>query len=200
MLGVRNVLSLGNIVWENRAFSTTNIHRKHVRGEIVASSKDGLPTLARYVISSSEGVLSSPRYIHYCYSPELAMPWLPREIRYFSDENLQSEGGNIRKRNVGGSLHYIGSGRSEQTQTLVLGDRYLVQGISSITSYSEEGAAQRREFDIAKDRKMYILGSWYPQQTVSRIFTATIGIVMAIFVFFTARMVKREARERTKNQ
>ena len=81
MLGVRNVLSLGfydiplgNIVWENRAFPTTNIHRKPVRGEIVDSSKNGLPTLARYVVSSLEGVPSPPRYIHYRYFPELALP------------------------------------------------------------------------------------------------------------------------------
>ena len=86
MLGVRNVLSLGfydiplgNIVWENHAFSSTNILGKHVRGEIVDSSKNGLPTLARYVVSSPEGVPSSPRYIQYRYSPELALPWLARE-------------------------------------------------------------------------------------------------------------------------
>lgn len=205
MLGVRNVLSLGfydiplgNIVWENRAFSSTNILGKSVRGEIVGSSKDGLPTLARYVVLSTEGVPSPPRYIHYRYSPELALPWLPREIRCFSDENLQSEGETFENGTLVIRYTILAAEEVNKPKPLFSVNRYLVQGISSITSYSEEGAAQRREFDIAKDRKTYILGSWYPQQTVSRVFTATIGIVMAIFVFFTARMVKREARENIK--
>lgn len=207
MLGVRNVLSLGfydiplgNIVWENRAFSSTNILGKPVRGEIMDSSKNGLPTLARYVVSSTEGVPTPPRYIHYRYSPDLALPWLPREIRYFSDENLQSEGETFENGTLVVRYTVLAAEEVNKPEPLFSVNRYLVQGISSITSYSEEGAAQRKEFNIAKDRKTYILGSWYPQQTVSRVFTATIGIVMAIFVFFTARMIKREAREKTENQ
>ena len=165
MLGVQNVLSLGfydiplgNIVWENHAFSSTNILGKHVRREIVGSSKNGLPTLARYVVSSPEGVPSPPRYIQYRYSSELALPWLPREIRYFSGENLQSEGETFENGTLVGRYTILAAEEVNKPYPLFSVNRHLVQGISSITSYFEKGTAQRREFDIAKNRKTYILG------------------------------------------
>ena len=191
-MGFFNV-PMGEIRWDGAKFAATNIYDQPVFGEIVETER-GLPTKAIFTVYTKE-VGMGTNYLEYAYSTKRGgQAVVPRLISKAGDNA-----------NIGISYRILSAQFVNDPQRLFSMNHYLNSGVGELVDYTEKGDMTSREFDLSRDRKIFVLGEWRSQKSVSLLMMLVVGVVILGFVGIALKQRKKmlvlsEAKERDKNE
>ena len=191
-MGFFNV-PMGEIRWDGAQFEATNIYDRPVFGEILETER-GLPKKAIFTVSTKEAG-SVTNYLEYAYPTKMGgQAVVPRLI---SKANNNAKLG-ITYRIL--SAQFVGD-----PQKLFSLNHYLNSGVSQLVDFTEKGDMKSRKFDPARDRKIFVLGEWRSQKSVSLLMMLVVGVVILGFVGIALKQRKKmvvlpEVNERNKNE
>ena len=191
-MGFFNV-PMGEIRWDGAQFEATNIYDRPVFGEILETER-GLPKKAIFTVSTKEAG-SVTNYLEYAYPTKMGgQAVVPRLI---SKANNNAKLG-ITYRIL--SAQFVGD-----PQKLFSLNHYLNSGVSDLFDYTEKGDMKSRKFDPSRDRKIFVLGEWRSQKSISLLMMLVVGVVILGFVGIALKQRKKmvvlpEVNERNKNE
>ena len=162
-------------------------------GEILETER-GLPTKAKFPVSTKEAGRGT-NYLEYTYSTKMGgQAVVPRLI---------SQANNTAK--LGITYRILSAQFVGDPQKLFSLNHYMNLGVKELVDFTEKGDSEPRKFDPARDRKIFVLGEWRSQKSVSLLMMLVVGVVILGFVGIALKQRKKmvvlpEVNERNKNE